>query len=136
LTEGLSVKICAAIDRQRIADVPVGVLLSGGVDSTAITSIVRYVTGQPPATFTVGFADDFDRDERAAARETATRLGTEHHEIVLTEQDYAAILGPSVAQLEEPIATSSTVPLLQVCRLAREHVKVVVSGEGAMSYSG
>jgi len=131
LAEQLSIKICAAVDRQRVADVPVGVLLSGGVDSTAITSIVRFVTGQSPKTFTVGFADDFDRDERAAARETATRLGTEHHDIVLTEQDYASLLESSVAQLEEPIATSSTLPLLQVCRLAREHVKVVVTGQGA-----
>jgi asparagine synthase (glutamine-hydrolysing) len=131
LAEEVSVKICAAVDRQRVADVPVGVLLSGGVDSTAITSIVRFVTGQSPKTFTVGFADDFDRDERAAARETATRLGTEHHEIVLTAQDYAGLLDQSVAQLEEPIATSSTLPLLQVCRLAREHVKVVITGQGA-----
>jgi len=131
LAEQLSIKICAAVDRQRVADVPVGVLLSGGVDSTAITSIVRFVTGQSPKTFTVGFADEFDRDERAAARETAIRLGTEHHDIVMTEQDFASQLEASVAQLEEPIATSSTLPLLQVCRLAREHVKVVVTGQGA-----
>ncbi len=131
LEEELSVKICAAVDRQRVADVPVGVLLSGGVDSTAIASIVRYVTGEPPKTFTVGFSDDFDRDERAAARETAARLGTEHHEVVITAKDYAALLEGCVAQLEEPIATSSTLPLFQVCRLAREHVKVVVTGQGA-----
>jgi asparagine synthase (glutamine-hydrolysing) len=131
LAEQLSVKICAAVDRQRIADVPVGVLLSGGVDSTAITSILRFVTGQSPKTFTVGFADDFDRDERTEARETATRLGTEHHEVVLTAQDYAGLLDECIGRLEEPIATSSTLPLLQVCRLAREHVKVVVTGQGA-----
>jgi asparagine synthase (glutamine-hydrolysing) len=130
LAEELSIKICAAIDRQRVADVPVGVLLSGGVDSTAITSIVRYVTGQPPKTFTVGF-DDFDRDERAAAQETAKRLGTEHHEVVVTAQEYVGLLDACIGQLEEPIATSSTLPLLQVCRLAREHVKVVVTGQGA-----
>ncbi len=131
VAEELSVRICAAVDRQRVADVPVGVLLSGGVDSTAIASIVRYVTGQAPKTFTVGFADNFDRDERAAARETAVRLGTDHHEVVLSAQDYASLLSSSVAQLEEPIATSSTLPLLEVCRLARGYVKVVITGQGA-----
>jgi asparagine synthase (glutamine-hydrolysing) len=131
LAEQLAVKIVAAVDRQRVADVPVGVLLSGGVDSTAIASLVRYTSGESPKTFTVGFADDFDRDERPAARETAIRLGTDHHEIVLTARDYSDLLDQSVAQLEEPIATTSTLPLLQVCRLAHEHVKVVLTGQGA-----
>jgi asparagine synthase (glutamine-hydrolysing) len=131
LAEQLSVKISEAVDRQRVADVPVGVLLSGGVDSTAIASLVRHTTGESPRTFTVGFSDDFDRDERPAARETAARLGTDHHEIVLGAEDYGNLLDQSIAQLEEPIATSSTLPLLQVCRLAREHVKVVLTGQGA-----
>jgi asparagine synthase (glutamine-hydrolysing) len=131
IAEELSVRICAAVDRQRLADVPVGVLLSGGVDSTAIASIMRYVTGTPPKAFTVGFAGGFDRDERAAAHETAVRLGAEHYEVELSSAEFAALLQESVVQLEEPIATSSTLPLLQVCRLARDHVKVVLTGQGA-----
>jgi asparagine synthase (glutamine-hydrolysing) len=131
ITEELAARLTAAVDRQRVADVPVGVLLSGGVDSTALATIMRHVLGRPPKTFTVGFEGTFDRDERAAARATAERLGAEHHDVVLTATDYASLLARSAEQLEEPIATSSTLPLMEVCRLAREHVKVVLTGQGA-----
>jgi asparagine synthase (glutamine-hydrolysing) len=131
ITEELAARLTSAVDRQRVADVPVGVLLSGGVDSTALATIMRHVLGRPPKTFTVGFEGTFDRDERMAARVTAERLGCEHREVVLSAGDYAGLLARSATLLEEPIATSSTLPLMEVCRLAREHVKVVLTGQGA-----
>ncbi|HEX4823521.1 MAG TPA: asparagine synthase (glutamine-hydrolyzing) [Candidatus Polarisedimenticolaceae bacterium] len=131
IVEELAARLTAAVDRQRVADVPVGVLLSGGVDSTALVTIMRHVLGRAPQTFTVGFDGAFDRDERAAAHATAARLGAEHHDVVLSATDYAGALARSARLLEEPIATSSTLPLMEVCRLAREHVKVVLTGQGA-----
>jgi asparagine synthase (glutamine-hydrolysing) len=131
LIEELRDRIEAGVERQMVADVPVGMLLSGGVDSAAIATIASRLTDGPLKTFTVGFEGSFVDNELEPARETARRLGADHHEIVISADAYMDFLPESVRHLEEPVATSSTMPFYKVCELASEHVKVVLTGQGA-----
>jgi asparagine synthase (glutamine-hydrolysing) len=131
LVERLRGLIVRAVDRQMMSDVPVGALLSGGVDSTAIASIMTEVAGGPIDTFTVGFSGQHDLDETLFARETSQRLGSRHHEVIVSADDYADYLPQAVWHLEDLVATDSTMAYAQLCRLARESVKVVLSGQGA-----
>jgi asparagine synthase (glutamine-hydrolysing) len=123
--------VSEAVRRQLVADVPVGVLLSGGVDSTALAGIVRQESDVPLDVFTVGFGRDFRSDEVGYASETARRLGLPHHHIDLSAARFTELLPECVASLEEPVATTSTVAYRAVCGLAAEHVKVVLTGQGA-----
>jgi len=123
--------IAAAVQRQMVADVPVGALLSGGVDSTATATIMSRLTDEPIDTFTVGFGSGYRLDELQQARATARRLGTRHHEIVVSADEYKEFLPFSVWHLEEPVATDSTLAYYKVCELAHESVKVVLTGQGA-----
>jgi asparagine synthase (glutamine-hydrolysing) len=121
----------ASVQARLMSDVPVGVLLSGGVDSTAIAGLVRE-HGRELASFTVGFPGHDMHDERAEARWVADRFGTHHHEVVLSEQDALGSLRPLVHHADEPLADPVCVPLYAVCKLAREQgIKVVLAGEGA-----
>jgi len=123
--------IAAAVRRQMVADVPVGALLSGGVDSTTIATIMSSLADRPVDTFTVGFAGQHDFDETGYARETARRLGCNHHEIVISADEYVEFLPHAVWHLEDLVATDSTLAYYKVCQLARRSVKVVLSGQGA-----
>lgn len=113
-----------------IADVPVGVLLSGGLDSSAVLSLAVQGTGKKISTFTVGFDGDQVVDERPFARTVAQKFGTEHHEISFTEKDFWNFLPGYIWHMEEPVCEPPAVALYYVSKLAREHVKVVLSGEG------
>ncbi len=120
-----------SLQARLMSDVPVGVLLSGGLDSSAIIALLREQAASL-ASFTVGFPGHERHDEREEARWVAQRFGTEHHEIVLHEQDALDTLGPLIYHADEPIADPVCVPLYAVCRLARETgIKVVLAGEGA-----
>lgn len=121
----------SAIQRQMISDVPVGVMLSGGMDSAVVATLMRRFSGNPVQSFTVGFEGDFDQNELAAARRSAEIIGTEHHEIVVSSSQYAEFLPLSLWHLEEPIATTSALAFYWICRLASRHVKVVLTGQGA-----
>ena len=123
--------IATAIRRQMVADVPVGVMLSGGIDSATVAAIMTDVVDGPIDTFTVGFGAGFPEDELDEARETARRLGARHHEVVISAHEYADFLPESIWHLEEPVATTSTLAFHRVSMLAREHVKVVLTGQGA-----
>ncbi|MCW3004075.1 MAG: hypothetical protein JWQ20_3373 [Conexibacter sp.] len=112
-----------------VADVPVGVFLSGGVDSGTLAALASEVTVEPVRTFSVGFEEQ-SFDELAQARTVAQRYGTDHHEIVL-RADAARLLPDIVEAFDEPFADSSALPTYAVSRLASAHVKVVLSGEGA-----
>lgn len=129
--EALRAGIESAVQRQMISDVPVGVMLSGGMDSAIVAALMRRFTGTPIHSFTVGFEGNFDQDELVAARRSAELIGTEHHEVVISADDYAEFLPRSLWYLEEPIATTSTLAFYSVCRLASQHVKVVLTGQGA-----
>jgi asparagine synthase (glutamine-hydrolysing) len=112
-----------------VSDVPVGVLLSGGVDSSALTALAAAETPGRVSTFTIGF-EERSFDELDGARLVARRYGTDHHELVL-RPDAAALLGELAGVFDEPYANSSALPTYLVSKLAAEHVKVVLSGEGA-----
>ncbi len=114
-----------------ISDVPVGVLLSGGVDSTGILRYAVEQTDKPIHTFTVGFAGEEFADERPYARLASKRFGTEHHEITMTARDFLEFLPKYAWHMEEPVFEPPAVALYYVSHLARESaVKVLLSGEG------
>jgi asparagine synthase (glutamine-hydrolysing) len=111
-----------------IADVPVGILLSGGIDSCALTAMAAEEGSGSVNTFTIGF-DERHFDEREPARMVAERYGTNHHELVLRPN--VAELLPSLTEVyDEPFSDGSAIPTYLVSQLARQHVKVVLSGEG------
>src|SRR5262249_3775999 len=111
-----------------VADVPVGVLLSGGVDSGALAALAAEESREPVRTFSIGF-EEASFDELAGARAVARRYGTQHRELVLRPD--AALLLPALADaFDEPFADSSALPTYLAARLASEDVKVALSGEG------
>jgi asparagine synthase (glutamine-hydrolysing) len=118
----------AAVKSHLLSDVPVGVFLSGGVDSSGLVALMSEVAGQRIQTFSVGF-EEKTFDELDLAREVAHRYGTDHHELVV-RPDAIAILPKMVRHFGEPFADSSAVPVYYVSELAHRNVKVVLSGEG------
>jgi asparagine synthase (glutamine-hydrolysing) len=119
-----------AVAARLIADVPLGVFLSGGVDSSAVTaSMVRAIGAGNVKSFSIGFTDP-RFDESAAAREVARHLGTDHHERIL-DVDAARTAIPAVCEfLDEPFADASIVPTYLLARFTREHVTVALTGDG------
>jgi asparagine synthase (glutamine-hydrolysing) len=119
-----------AVDSHLMSDVPLGVFLSGGIDSTALAALVARSTRDRVKSFAVGFADR-SADELPYARLAAERLGTEHYDVTVTPHAFTDALPHLLWHEDEPIAFPSSVPLHFVARLARDHVKVVLTGEGA-----
>ncbi len=113
-----------------MSDVPLGTFLSGGVDSSAITALVKQMSGGRVETFSVGYAEAA-YSELAWARDAASHLGTDHHEVVVGMRDFFDALPRLVWHEDEPIAWPSSVSLYFVSRLAAERVKVVLTGEGS-----
>ncbi len=113
-----------------MADVPIGTLLSGGVDSTSILSLQHGLGVSPLRSFTVGYKEDGLADERPYARLAADHFGAEHHEVVLQGEDFTDSLTRCLWHLEEPLCELPAVGLHAVCRMAARHVKVLLSGEG------
>ena len=117
-----------AVESHLLSDVPLGVFLSGGVDSGTIVALMHELGVHPIRTFTIGFAEK-SFSELDQAREVATRFGTEHHELVV-RPDAVELLPTLVRHFDEPFADSSAIPVYYVSELARRHVTVVLSGEG------
>ena len=113
------------------SDVPVGVFLSGGLDSSAIAAAAVEQGHKNFHTFSVGFEDGGDDNELPFARTVAEHVGARHHEVVVTRDQFLATLPEVVRAADEPLADLTLVPLLALSRLARENVKVVLSGEGS-----
>ena len=126
----LSNLLAETVELHMIADVPVGVLLSGGVDSTAVLSWAAEKTDKEISTFTVGFADSGFADERPYAKLAAETFGSRHYDMTITASDFAAFLPQYVWHMEEPVCEPPAVALYYVSKLARNHVKVLLSGEG------
>jgi asparagine synthase (glutamine-hydrolysing) len=126
--EAVETMISKAVGRQMISDVPLGAFLSGGIDSSLIVALMQRQASCPVKTFTVGFENAaFDEAPHAAA--VALHLGTDHTEITVTERDAQDVI-PNLADLyDEPFADSSQIPTHLVCRAAREHVAVALSGD-------
>ena len=118
----------AAVRRRLAADVPLGVLLSGGIDSSVVAAVTAAATDGPVRTFTVGFPDE-RYDERRYARAVAERLGTVHEEVVI-DFDPTEDVQRLVASLGEPLGDEAALPTFLVCEQARRHVTVALSGDG------
>jgi asparagine synthase (glutamine-hydrolysing) len=119
----------AAVRRHLISDVPVGILLSGGLDSNLLLALMNEHGGPWPA-YTVGYGENFEDDELADAAETAALLGARHITVTLDQAEFDRSLPAIVDSLEEPIAASSIVPMYFVSRRARQDVKVALIGQG------
>jgi asparagine synthase (glutamine-hydrolysing) len=129
-TEELHSLLASTVRDHMIADVPVGILSSGGVDSSAILNFAVQATGKKIKTFTVGFDGDQVVDERPYARLSAQRFGTEHFETSISADDFWSFLPSYVWHMEEPVCEPPAVALFYVSKLAKNHVKVLLSGEG------
>jgi len=120
-----------SVEDHMISDVPVGVLLSGGVDSTAVLSLAAARSEQPLHTFTMGFEGRNFADERPYARMAAEKFGTLHHEITMSAAEFQDFLPRYAWHMEEPVCEPPAIGLFFVSQLARRHsVKVLLSGEG------
>jgi len=126
----LQTLLAKTVELHMIADVPVGVLLSGGVDSTAVLSMAVNATDKKISTFTVGFSGGQVADERPYAKLAAEKYGTQHYDMTISAADFAAFLPQYVWHMEEPVCEPPAIALYYVSKLARNHVKVLLSGEG------
>jgi asparagine synthase (glutamine-hydrolysing) len=117
-----------AVSSYLMADVPLGVFLSGGLDSGSIVALMHELGVHPIRTFTIDF-EERSFSEASLARQVAARYGTEHHELIV-RPDAAKLLPTLVRQFDEPYADDSAIPVYYLAELARRHVKVVLSGEG------
>lgn len=122
-------QLARTVKRHMLADVPVGAFLSGGVDSSAIVAAMAQVATGPIKTFTMGFPGT-SIDETAAASRIAKHLGSEHIVLPLEPQDAGVMLPQVQASFDEPCAATAAVPVWHLSKLAAEHVKVVLTGEG------
>ena len=117
-----------AVKLRLVADVPLGAFLSGGVDSSTVVALMARHMDQPVKTFSIGFNED-SYDELKYARLTAKKFGTDHHEFLVTP-DICEVVDQLAWHFDEPFADSSAIPTYVVSKLAREHVKVVLTGDG------
>ena len=122
----------SSIKKRMMSDVPFGVFLSGGVDSSANVALMAEEMSRPVDTFTVGFRDEVELNELESARQIAQRFGTNHHEVMIGEDDMLRFLPDLVFHQDEPIADPVCVPLYYVSKLARAEGTIVIQvGEGA-----
>jgi asparagine synthase (glutamine-hydrolysing) len=122
----------SSIKKRMMADVPFGVFLSGGVDSSANVALMSELMSRPVRTFTVGFHDTEELNELESARDISKRFGTDHHEVMIGREEMQRFLPELVFHQDEPIADPVCVPLYYVSKLARETGTIVVQvGEGS-----
>lgn len=126
--EQLEAHLREAVRIRLISDVPLGALLSGGVDSSVVVALMARLSSAPVKTFSIGFRNQHF-NEAEHARLVAQTFGTEHHEFVV-EPDFSATLLALTHQLEEPFGDASMLPTYAVCRMARQHVTVALAGDG------
>ena len=127
--DALDGQLRQAVALRMVADVPVGVFLSGGTDSALVASLMQAQSAAPVHSFSIGF-EDSDHDEAPLAREVATHLGCDHTELYVSGADALAVVPELPAMFDEPFADASQVPTALVARLARRGVTVALSGDG------
>jgi len=118
-----------AVRTRLVADVPVGAFLSGGVDSALIVALIAEVATREVEAFTIGFRSA-QHDEAEPAAEAAAHLGVRHRTLVVDEEDVLALVDEVALASDEPMADTSLLPTLALCRLARAHITVALSGDG------
>ena len=130
LIAGFGERFTEAVRSHLMSDVPLGVFLSGGIDSASIVAVMSRLVKEPIKTFSIGFAQR-EANELGYARTVADAYHTEHHDVVVSPEAFFAALPTLVWHEDEPLAHPSSVALYFVARLAMEHVKVVLTGEGS-----
>jgi asparagine synthase (glutamine-hydrolysing) len=128
-TEQLLELYRGAVKRHLLADVPVGILLSGGLDSGLLLALMNEHGRDWPA-YTIGYGNNYADDELVDAAETASLLCAQHHQVRIDQEEFEKSLPNIVRFLEEPVAASSIVPMYFVCQRARQDVKVALIGQG------
>jgi asparagine synthase (glutamine-hydrolysing) len=127
--EALEGLLADAVERRMLADVPLGALLSGGVDSSTVTALMQAASATPIRTFSIGFEED-GLDEAPHAEAISRHLGTEHTTLYVSRRDAEATV-PQLAEIyDEPFADASAIPTYLLSRLTRRHVTVALSGDG------
>lgn len=126
--DALEQRLGAAVRSQMLSDVPLGALLSGGIDSSTVAALMQAHSTRPVRTFTIGF-DEREYDEATHARAVAAHLGTQHTELRLSGSDALALVPQMPAMYDEPFADPSQLPTHLVMKLARAHVTVALSGD-------
>ncbi|MBN1592841.1 MAG: asparagine synthase (glutamine-hydrolyzing) [Candidatus Coatesbacteria bacterium] len=121
--------LAASVRRRLMSEVPLGVLLSGGMDSSAITALMARESAERISTFSIGF-EEASFDERDRARIVARECNTDHHELLLRPGDVLNVLDTQIRHFDEPYADGAAIPTYFVCKMAGETVRVVLSGEG------
>jgi asparagine synthase (glutamine-hydrolysing) len=129
--EALLELLRASVRARMVSDVPLGVMLSGGLDSSLITALMAEASPTPVKTFSIGFVEDARANELDDARRVASRFGTDHHELLTSAVEHPALVGEALWHLEEPIVDLSFLGFLLLSRLAREHVTVALCGQAA-----
>lgn len=131
LQERLRALLLEAVEGHLMSEVPLGVFLSGGIDSSAIVACVHRLRRDPINTFSVGYKDAADLSELSYADLVAKKFGTRHHELILSPESFFDGIDSYLDHMEEPVVEAAGIALMALSKMAKEHATVLLCGEGA-----